>query len=277
MDKEKRYGVELDLDNFEKKTAAEINTVLTASKNFLQSMKHKCDLGLVALRNDPDGTVIVPDLRNIIKRTEYHRVVEIYTNSLTVSEIELSIAELERIDLDCSQIMNKITAGLELEANTYFYTIDDSENSPHSSKSARAVNAIFSAAQSPSQKSPPPVPPTTWTIVHSKIMDAPTCPKCNELLLYEDDCNQHNSGIACASLTAKNEMVEVKWEEIDEEDSSIMAAVAKAGVPHKLVPTYHEMWAPSWVVQSISVFKSSGGFAGMTLDEFLAKMHEVNK
>lgn len=102
------------------------------------------------------------------------------------------------------------------------------------------------------------------------VDDPPICSICSDVVVY-DDLSDHQLGSACLTQKTNNAMESMGWVAIEQEQE---CDIAKAtNVPYQMVAASFDMWAPSWVTSAIAAWtRHKGGFAGMTLTEYLDKM-----
>lgn len=112
-----------------------------------------------------------------------------------------------------------------------------------------------------------------------QIVDGVTCPKCGKHEM-SDDFDTHQVDLQCLIDGGRAKMQAQDWVRLGSTDD--ITAIRLASMPVELVPEHFGVWTPKWVSDIVSAYRnnteeSSGGFADLTLAEFLKKTRPDDK
>lgn len=96
------------------------------------------------------------------------------------------------------------------------------------------------------------------------------CPKCGALVTQKS-LPRHIDSNMCLTKATDNEM-EATRGLTRTTDDSLERAVMKAGIEHERRPVAYATWVPKWAVEAAEKYKQGGGYAGMSLADYLKRM-----
>jgi hypothetical protein len=106
-----------------------------------------------------------------------------------------------------------------------------------------------------------------------KIFDGFKCKYCGESGPKKSE-SKHMLHPICQIAEARLKAKKDGLEPLNSNDEII--AVRSLDIEHKLIPINVDVYVPSWVINAIKVYHDNGGYAGMTLAEFLVSVRPDN-
>jgi Zn finger protein HypA/HybF involved in hydrogenase expression len=104
----------------------------------------------------------------------------------------------------------------------------------------------------------------------STVADGCECNKCGGIVT-KDFIDKHQASWGCAVASNKRTAEAMDYERIS--NLELAKAVRRAlTVPSMLVSEMYAVYAPKWVLSAAETYYKDGGYAGMTLEEFLTKV-----
>lgn len=107
-------------------------------------------------------------------------------------------------------------------------------------------------------------------ILNTVVPESAGCPKCGALLGRYS--SKHMRSPSCMGRVVSNLNENRGWVKV--QDTSVIKAIEDSGLEHDTQPVQYVTYAPKWVVDAATKFKKSGGYAGMKLSQYLAKMKD---
>lgn len=98
------------------------------------------------------------------------------------------------------------------------------------------------------------------------------CADCGEVVNAQT-YKAHRQSMKCMTMTMNRDVRETGYSEVDH--GPHITAIKKSGIEIEVRPTGYAIWAPEWVKEAIKAYeehKAGGGFAGLSLSEYLEKM-----
>lgn len=104
----------------------------------------------------------------------------------------------------------------------------------------------------------------------AKIFSGIMCKDCNEIV-NSKSYNAHRTSMKCMTDTTNKDVRTSGYKAV--EHGPHIAALKKSGVHFEIRPSGYTIWAPDWVQEAITAWeKEPGGFAGLSLSDYLEKM-----
>jgi hypothetical protein len=101
------------------------------------------------------------------------------------------------------------------------------------------------------------------------------CPKCGALLATSS--LQRHIGTTTCITTSLDASLEKDRDFTRISNDQLERAIEKAGIEFERHPIAFGTWAPKWALDAYRSFKHGGGYAGMTLAEYLKRMKPDDK
>jgi hypothetical protein len=103
-----------------------------------------------------------------------------------------------------------------------------------------------------------------------RISHMQLCPQCGTSDIHDGDLSIHMRGSRCLARRIKNTETSNCFEPMSDEYENIV--LKTTNVPHKMVASSYDLWAPQWVSKAIEYFTNNGGYADLTIEQYLDKM-----
>lgn len=110
----------------------------------------------------------------------------------------------------------------------------------------------------------------SWrSAIMSKTIIGMTCEDCG-YVIPASTVKSHRASLKCMQAANDRDLRQAGWQQVSL--GQHINAIKKAGIEFEVRATGFAMWIPPWVQSAIATYEEKNGYAGLKLEEFLAKL-----